>query len=77
MDIGKYSFSQRTINEWNKVSTDCITTSSMSMAKTRLTHLSKADYTWIKNVGLSISQWLPCPLDIWAFALDANLVKSC
>ena len=22
-------------------------------------------------------QWLPCPLAIWAFALDSNLVKSC
>ena len=29
----------------------------------------------MKNVGLSISQWLPCPLVIWAFALDDNLVK--
>ena len=27
--------------------------------------------------GLSISQWLPCPLAIWAFALDGNLVQSC
>ena len=25
LDIRKYSFSQRTINEWNKLSTDCIT----------------------------------------------------
>ena len=25
-------------------------------------------------VGLSISQWLPCPLAIWAFGLDG---KSC
>ena len=29
----------------------------------------------MNNVGLSISQWLPCPLAIWAFALDGNLVK--
>ena len=30
-------------------------------------------------VGLSISQWLPCPLAIWAFGLDGKscLVKSC
>ena len=28
----------------------------------------------MKNVGLSISQQLPCPLAIWAFALDGNLV---
>ena len=25
LDIRKYSFSQRTINEWNKLSTDCVT----------------------------------------------------
>ena len=31
--------------------------------------------TVMKNVGLSINQWLPCPLAIWAFAMDANLVK--
>ena len=28
-------------------------------------------------VGLSISQWLPCPFVIWVFVLDGNLVKSC
>ena len=39
------------------------------------TYLRRADYTYIKNVGLSISQWLPCPLAIWSFALDGNLVK--
>ena len=25
---------------------------------------------------LLISQWLPCPLAIWAFDLDGSLVKS-
>ena len=25
---------------------------------------------------ISISQWLPCPLAIWAFVLDGNLVQS-
>ena len=27
LDIRKHSFSQRTINEWNKLSTDCVTAS--------------------------------------------------
>ena len=31
LDIRKYSFSQRTINEWNKLYTDCVTTSSVNM----------------------------------------------
>ena len=29
LDIRKYSFSQRSINEWNRLSTDCVTASSM------------------------------------------------
>ena len=28
----------------------------------------------LNNVRLSISQWLPCPLAIWAFALDGILL---
>ena len=40
-DIRKYLFSQRTINEWNKLSTDCVNGSSVNMLfKTRLTHIS-------------------------------------
>ena len=69
LDIRKYSFSQRTINEWNKLSTDCITASSMNMFKNKVdTYLRRAGYT----VGLSISQWLPCPLAILAFGLDGT-----
>ena len=37
---------------------------------------NRADYTYIKNLGLLISQWLPCPPVIWVFALDDNLVKT-
>ena len=40
LDIRKHLFSQRTINEWNKLSTDCVTASSVNMFKTRLTHIS-------------------------------------
>ena len=39
-DIRKFSFSQRTINEWNKLSTDCVTASRVNMFKARLTHIS-------------------------------------
>ena len=46
LDIRKYPFSQRTINEWNKLSTDCITTSSVNMFKNRVdTYLRRAGYT--------------------------------
>ena len=36
------------------------------------TYFRRADYAYIKNVGLSIRQWLPCPLAIWEFALDGK-----
>ena len=70
LDTRKHSFSQRTINQWNKLSTDCITASSVNMFKNKVdTYLRRMNI-----VGLSISQWLPCPLAIWAFGLDG---KSC
>ena len=36
LGIRKYSFSQRTINEWNKLSADCVTASSMNMFKNKI-----------------------------------------
>ena len=36
LDIKKYSFSQRTINEWNKLSTNCVTASSVNMFKNKI-----------------------------------------
>ena len=36
LDIRKHSFSQRTINEWNKLSTDCVTASSVNMFKNKV-----------------------------------------
>ena len=44
-DIRKYSFLQRTINEWNKLSTDCVTASSVNMFKNNVdTYLRRAGY---------------------------------
>ena len=36
LHVRKYSFSQSTINEWNKVSADCVYASSINMFKTRI-----------------------------------------
>ena len=45
LDIRKHSFSQRTINEWNKLSTDCVTASSVNMFKNKVdTYLKSAGY---------------------------------
>ena len=36
LDVRKYSFSQRTVNEWNKLSADCVHSSSVNMFKNRI-----------------------------------------
>ena len=46
MDVRKYSFSQRTINVWNNLSTDCVHASSVNMFKNKIDkYLVKAGYT--------------------------------
>ena len=46
LDVRKYSFSQRTINVWNNISTDCVHASSVNMFKNKIDkYLVKAGYT--------------------------------
>ena len=46
LDIRKFSFSQRTINVWNKLSNDCVHASSVTMFRNIIdTYLVKAGYT--------------------------------
>ena len=49
LDVRKFSFSQRTINVWNKLSTDlseCVHDSSVNMFKNKIDkYLVKAGYT--------------------------------
>ena len=48
----------------------------MNMFKNKVdTYIRRACYTQMKHVGLSISQWLPCPFATWAFVLDVNVVN--
>ena len=45
-DVRKFSFSQRTINVWNKLSTDCVHASSVNMFKNKIDkYLVKVGYT--------------------------------
>ena len=45
LDISKHSFSQRTTNEWNILSTVCVTTSSVNMFKNKVdTYLRRSGY---------------------------------
>ena len=65
-DTRKYSFSQRVINEWNKLSYDCVNSSSVNMFKNIIYR-----YTLDKPMAsLSI-----CYLELVVW--DGNLVKSC
>ena len=78
----KYSFSQRVINDWNKLPNDCVNASNVNMFKNRIDIFDKGRlHIDEKIVGLSISQWLPCPLAIWnllfGMAILLNLVKYC
>ena len=66
LDMRKYSFSQRVITEWNKLPNDCVNASSVNMFKNRIEISDKSGLQIdVKIVGLSITQWLPCPLAIW------------
>ena len=48
LDVRKYSFSQRTINVWNKLSTDCVHASSVNVFKNRIDkYLAKAGFTYL------------------------------
>ena len=50
LDIRKYSFSHRSINEWNKLSTDYVNASSVNMFKNKVdTYLRRAGYTSMTN----------------------------
>ena len=46
LDMRKYSFSQRVLNEWNKLPSDCVNASSVNMFKNRIDrYLIRAGYT--------------------------------
>ena len=46
LDIRKFSFSQRTVNEWNRLSADCVGASSVNIFKNKIDiYLRWAEYT--------------------------------
>ena len=46
LDFRKFSFSQRSINIWNKLSTECVHACSVNVFKNRIdNYLAKAGYT--------------------------------
>ena len=79
LDMRKYSFSQRVINEWNKLPNDCVNASSVNMFKNKIDISDKGRlHIDEKIVGLfdkpmaSLSTW-----HLELVAWDGNLVQSC
>ena len=66
LDMRKYSFSQRVINEWNKLPNDCVNASSVSMFKNR-------EHFWTLDKPMPSLSTCPLELVVW----DGTLVKSC
>ena len=45
-DVRKFSFSQRTVNKWNRLSADCVGASSVNIFKNKIDiYLRRAGYT--------------------------------
>ena len=68
LDIRKYPFSQRTTNEWNKLSPNCVTVSSVNMFKNTVDvsqegglHVNK--YCW--NLDKPMASLSTCHLGLW------------
>ena len=61
-----YSFYQRTLNDWNKLSGDWITVESGNFQKLtcQLSGEERVVHEW-KIVGLSINEMLPCVHVVW------------
>ena len=50
LDIRKYSFSQRTLNEWNILSVHCVNASSVNMFKNNIEkYIRRAGHTEMTN----------------------------
>ena len=51
LDIKKNSFSQRTVNEWNILSADCVGARSVNIFKNKIDiYLRRAGYTYIDRL---------------------------
>ena len=69
LDIRKYSFSRRTITEWNKSFTNCVNASSVNIPNNKVdTYLRRAGYTQLKNVWTldkPMASVSTCHLGLW------------
>ena len=68
LDIRKYSFLQRIINEWNKLSTDCVTASSVNMFKNKVDTSREGGLDMYKKcwtLEKPMDSLSPCHLDLY------------
>ena len=74
LDIKTFSFSQRTVNEWNRLSADCVGASSVNIFKNKIDiYLRRAGYTQIDRLdSLGFLVHLPSRVE----SLGGNLVKQ-
>ena len=75
LDMRKYSFSQRVINEWNKLPNDCVNASSVNMFKHRIYRYLTRKYIDEKTLDKPMVSLSICHLELVVW--DDNLVKSC
>ena len=77
LDI-KFSFSQRTVNEWNRLSADCVGVSKVNIFKNKIDiYLRRVGYFrqrgWTLDKPNGFLVHLPSKVE----SLGGNLVKSC
>jgi len=61
LDTRKFSFLQRAINEWNRLSADCVGGSSVNILKNIMsTYLRRAGCTQIDGLDSRYAKGLPC-----------------
>ena len=71
LDVRKYSFSQRTINVWNNLSTDCVHASSVNMFK------KNRQLLYIGSCQKSRA-WIPTgPRDLNGTSMTAMITCTC
>ena len=75
MDFRKYSFSQRTVNEWNKLSADCVHYISIIMFKNiQLSHKGRNQ----RRIHLDSNMWtLDKPMTSLSKAINDNPAILC
>ena len=84
LDIRKYAFSQRTINEWNRLPGECVNATSVNMFKNKIDNYFKRSgyvYMWANlSSGVDVvhaTRQVCCPAEKTAGKKTTRLNKIC